>query len=218
MVNIFFFDSSWLFSSEISNHNIFSMFDMKDTQEYENSDCFSNKYLIWQPHNSGIGSNIILGYSFANIYAMYTKRVLIIGNPPKNWLYLNKFPVEQKSNVGVDKSTLGMWNKMQENNFWSYYFPSSLIHRCNEEISNIGGNKVSSENELMLNEAMILTVNLDQGPDYMKLLKNNKINGQAKIGTFPITPDRNSKNKRDVMNFMSKYSDNVYTGFLIRYL
>ena len=51
--------------------------------------CMEGKYVIWQPHYSGLGSNLVIGLGNAAKYAAYAQRELIIGMPAPGWMYLN---------------------------------------------------------------------------------------------------------------------------------
>ena len=49
--------------------------------------CMEGKYVIWQPHYSGLGSNLVIGLGNAAKYAAYAQRELIIGMPAPGWMY-----------------------------------------------------------------------------------------------------------------------------------
>ena len=164
--------------------------------------CMEGKYVIWQPHYSGLGSNLVIGLGNAAKYAAYAQRELIIGMPAPGWMYLNV----PRTAIGP-----GAYDDQQEH-FWDYYI--DFKHPCADFINELAGTRISSIEELKMNAATVVVLNLDQGPQnpsFMDLYSSGKIRGQ-------LPPKYFHGEQQTVARLLDSFSYNVRVGFLMREL
>jgi hypothetical protein len=178
--------------------------------------CFDVKYIVWQPHGSGMGSNLALGYAAAAGVAAYLNRTLVMGEPPENWMYLNKRQQQQllRSRILSSSSSSSSSSAYAGDRFWEVLFDKAALHPCAEIVSRVVGKEVSSVEELEQNEAFGLVVSLDYGIDYSELIDNDRIANQAPPGSISSMSDLAKKATQEL--FASAISREMYLGFVMR--
>ena len=100
----------------------------------------------------------------------------------------------------------------QQEHFWDYYI--DFKHPCADFINELAGTRISSIEELKMNAATAVVLNLDQGPQnpsFMDLYSSGKIRGQ-------LPPKYFHGEQQTVARLLDSFSYNVRVGFLMREL
>ena len=173
--------------------------------------CLREKYVVWQAHQSGLGSNLLIGLPYALKYAQALNRTLVFGPPPLQWLYANKLP-----RGVVDSAIANRWEQLAQLDFWSYYFNHPVVQNpCTPIINRLAETDITPEPALLDNSAHIITLNLDQGPKFIKFYEEGRVRGTE------MAREKNPVfNMRDsyvlYADIMKNLTTNARIGFLMR--
>lgn len=135
------------------------------------TNCEADRFLVWQAHTSGLGSNLIIGASHALTLAAYTNRSFVLGKPHGNFPYMNRNP-----NSSIDFS----WNEVLD-------MKKGIFSPCAEYFSK-QSLSLSSQQEILENENRVIVVNFHNGPGgpgwWLGRLMNHNITGTKPFGYY----------------------------------
>jgi len=135
------------------------------------TDCEKDRFLVWQGHTSGLGSNMVIGATHALTFAAYTNRSFVLGLPHQGFPYTNP-----NRNANVKFS----WNKVLD-------MRKSIFSPCAENFSEIPLS-LSSQEEILENKKRVLVLNFDNGPGgvgwWHNMLMDNNISYAKPFGYY----------------------------------
>ena len=134
-------------------------------------DCAEDRFLVWQGHTSGLGSNLVIGATSALTFAAYTNRSFVLGVPHGGFPYMNQNP---------DASANFSWKNV-------FDMSKTSFSPCSQTFSELSLG-LSSQQEILENKKRVLVVNFDNGPGrvgwWHEMLMNNNISNTKPYGYY----------------------------------
>jgi len=159
------------------------------------TDCEEDRFLVWQGHTSGLGSNLIIGATHALTFAAYTNRSFVLGVPHGGFPYNNP-------NVGASFS----WKKV-------FDMRKPIFSPCAETFSEMSLG-LSSQEEILENKKRVLVVNFDNGPGgvgwWLNMLMNKNVSGTKPFGYY----DHDAHS--EILRMFGSLSQETITACLLR--